>query len=518
MGQETYYTAVIDAGRTNFKLHVRKQERGGLIVPDTVHSSVVRTETCDEKKWGGLKTETAEAALQTTLAELSRLTPEVRKDIRVIPVDSHGASQIILDREGTPIFGTYVYDHDFGETEESFYETCGDPDSLFIETGTPAFPIGLNSLKQIFYLKQKFPEEFEKAVCIVPLSSYIAFVLTGIIATEPSQLRNHSYIQDIQNGGYSSAVYRMGVEALFPPQKLPYEPLGRLCPEIAQKYGLPHDCLVVAVGHDSSAVAFLAKSLGFDDVDSTGTWHVNMSHGRPVVLSPWMQQQGVLYNSDVFGKNLRTTLFRGGQMRQKYLEQRGLPGNFTIKFDIQALLSVLSGDEFLPPWYMDGAGVYRHPVQGVPHVPESLGKSDEKFTTALDLSLSLQGVLSAQLATNVEMAQDTALVSVLDNPGERPLLMCGPSTKDGSFIEIFGHVNPRPTFRLRLEEATSMASHLIGVAAYEHVPLDKLPRERIGLQAENLTPERDPAHTRLIREYAKKWEANALGGFSKGGA
>ena len=231
----------------------------------------------------------------TCHCEGSNLKINCRKRIKVITVISHGASEIVLDEKGNHVFGIYCYDTGIKDSDRaSFYREFGSPDELFVETGTPEFPKGLNPLQLVYYIKKKFPAEFKKARRFVPLSSYVAYLLTGEIATDHTHTRNHGYIEtvSISRRGFSSVVYKMGIEKLFPGFKRSFDTYGTVTGKIAEKLGLPKDCIVVACGHDSSVTAFLSEN-----IISTGTWTVNMTQGKTLILKPSLQQKGFLVNA-----------------------------------------------------------------------------------------------------------------------------------------------------------------------------------------------------------------------------
>jgi hypothetical protein len=509
--ENEYYVAALDFGMTKIEFTIRAQQLGKEINPENVFSLKLNNEKFKNEL--GLMCENPLKALEQILESFSKLPQKIRSNIKVIPITSHGATEIALDKEGVPVFGVYCYDNPcFEETSEEFYKNAGEQNSLYSETGSARLPLGINSIKQLYYLKNKYPEDWKKVAYIIPLSSYVGFLLTGKITIEPTHLRNHGYLQNIHTKEYSSAVKKIEIKDLFPNQIKSTEPICEITKTISEKYRLPKECKVISIGHDSSAVAFLAKTLGFDDVDSSGTWHVIMSHGKIDKLESWMQERGVLYNADVYGENLRTTHFRGGQMREKYLKNQNLPGDYSCNFSPQKLKKVLENNYFVLPAFMDGAGVYPCLQEKKMELNKELVKDKELFCTALDLSLALQTLLSTELARNPKISKNTSIIDVIKKKETDSILICGPFAKEGCFIRIFSLLNSGSTYRLPIcivHQVTSLAAHIIGVAAEEKIEAKKFPKSRINIALENLTPSKRMFEKEIIA-YAEKWEEMVL--------
>ncbi|MBI3008886.1 MAG: hypothetical protein HYY56_05185 [Candidatus Omnitrophica bacterium] len=484
-----YIAAAFDAGATTTRIVAREHRFGDVIKPEQLVS--FSTKTKHRTNEYGLLCEEADKALCRLLNELPM---SIRRKVKVITVTSHGASEIALDAKGEAVFGIYCYDTEIKDDDRlRFYREFGSSDELFVETGTPEFPKGINSLQSVYYIKRRFPREFKKVKTLVPLSSYIAYLLTGRLFTDSTHTRNHGYIETVARRGFSSVVYKMGIEKLFPGFKRSFDTYGLISEKIADKYGLPKDCIVVSCGHDSSVTAVLAENM-----ISTGTWIVNLSDGREILLKPPLQRKGLLVNADIFGENLRTMIARLGQMRQRlidrYKEQFGEDVPLDMPFESSE--DMAAGDIIIPS-DMEGVGPYPSTLEEV-RIPVSL-RNPSRFHHELAFSIAVQEALSSIMASDPGLNSDGTLGQLLKR-GYRaaPVVIGGPfagnyRTQKGEdsgrpciFMEFFRRVYPGEVKRLLLNEPTSFSSDILGVSAFEGTDPRDI-RDRIKIPAEDVT-------------------------------
>ncbi|MFC2076173.1 FGGY family carbohydrate kinase [candidate division KSB1 bacterium] len=504
-----YLVLTIDIGATSSRGIIRSQQEGGILLPDILSCKRVKTVT-DLNEYGLLQDNSEEV-----LRHVLDLPRDLTSRIKVIVFVSHGASQLLLDSRGVPLFGTCSYDSPvFDETHDEFLQCFGGANTLYLETGSPDFPRGINSLQQIYWLKKNHPQRFARASVLLPLSSYLALLLTGNTFTDRTHTRNHAYIERIVSDGfqYGSAVKELGIESLFPPARRSFEPYGQVTPEVAAHYGLPDDCLVVAAGHDTSVIAALA-----DNLASTGTWICNVARNRTIALEPFMRHKGLLVNADIHGANLRTTIARLGQMREVYLrryrEQRGRDLPNDLPFD---RLRIGTGPVVLPA-FTDNTGPYPSLRDETAAVPAGLLEDPKTFLHELAFSLAVQEVLSSIFAGDPAVSMENETLSGLIGRDYRApdLAMGGPFAgnfvePDGSdsgrlnlFLEYFRRLYPGRVSRFTFEEPTSFAAHWMGVAAREGVSPERIDR-RVDIPSEDITCDRDLA---ALIQHLNKWEA-----------
>ena len=92
-----------------------------------------------------------------------------------------------------------------------------------------------------------------------------------------------------------------------------WQPVGRIRPDLAARYGLPGDIDVLCGIHDSSANFYRYQQAGLRDLTliSTGTWIVGLSDG-PAPAAGYAQGY-VTRNLDVGGRQLSGILAMGGR-------------------------------------------------------------------------------------------------------------------------------------------------------------------------------------------------------------
>ncbi len=491
---DEYIVGSLDFGASNSKLILRQQQEGGIIKPDAVHTAVIKTTRT--KHPNGYICENTDAALNELLRQLMKISPEKRKSVNALVVTSHGSSNFIcLDNNGKAVFGTPSYDHPLTEKDhDAFYKAFGEPDDLYAETGTPNLPNALNWAKLLFHKKTHYPEKWKSVGHIVPLNIYVGSRLCGSVASEHTQTHNHGYGED-SKGNFSSVIAKMGIREMFPAFKRPYDILGQIDPEVAGKYGFSRECVVVAGGHDSSVFALIPEMLGFDDgvSVSAGTWDVIMAE-RKFSLEKRLQKSGVLYNSSVEGRLLRTVLFRGGSMRAAYLKQYGNTPN-DVPFDERVLDSVLASDTVIKPAYMEGFGPY--PNSDRAELPASLKGNYIKFHHALAISLAIQRALAIEIAGKTKLPNELSLRE-FRNARKETVIVGGTMAenyksngKDSGKLTVSMEALRRcvrgKIYRLNFPEPTSMAAHILGVCALEGIKPAHIKKERIGFGAEDIT-------------------------------
>jgi len=399
---EQKYIATVDGGRTGFKINVWQYDPADpKLTPTRIYNDKIEFE---DREVDGLTTEGTEERLEWVKRQIKGLSPEIRENMPAVFFDSHGAS-VVLTKNGQ-VVAAPAYDHDIddkyeneGEMRARFHEICGDQDSLYLETSTPALPAALNALVLVNYILEHHRETFDKADSITSLSAYLAhqFLGDGKVSMDRTTLYNHGYYVNTETGELSSAVHKLakhyGVDlpAMFGDIKeSPFRPLGTLA--AGNEYGLREGTIGISSHHDSSVFAFLAQLARFKTCNSTGTWQVPMSSiEEPLLLEPHMQQWEVLYNADVLGNLLRTGLFRGGDMVKGYSDIA--EATLDMDFDPAVLDSILESHDYITPWFMDGHGPYKHPAKGDPVVSTALLQDKVRFMHALGLSLAFQSAL-----------------------------------------------------------------------------------------------------------------------------
>jgi sugar (pentulose or hexulose) kinase len=511
---KTNYILTIDAGRTNLHMAVYKHTRGSRLAPERVVDFPNIPNEVYVSPTTSLLTERIDETFGAVKGAIAGLPLEIRAQMGAIVIDSHGAAAHVLDKNGNPLF-TQVYDHDVSGVRDAFSAACGDSVKLYLETGTPRLPLGINWLAQVAYLCNVFKEEMQSdAGQITSVAGYIASRLTGRkVGMDSTQLYNHSYAVNINSGSLSSAaqaiqqIWDVDVANLIGKvRKNSYEPVGVVGKD--NPYKLAPGCKVISVAHDTSLVAEFARMAGFRSFNSSGTWSCLIAPGRTAKLRKHMQQWDYTVNADVYGEHLPTVMFRGGQMFDGYMALGGAKAKAVKSLNPDQFNIVLrSSDIFALPAFMNGAGPYKH--KNDPKKLDGLMKLNPEFLVpAVHLANAFM-TLFAEAAAQRPLPKDVSLVDILSDTSDRPMLVAGPSGY-GLSGHILSLVNPRPTYIVTDTTPVNLAGALVGVAAIERVRPDELDIKRSSLPVEQLTP---TIFTHTLRQdilaYAKRWEEAA---------
>jgi sugar (pentulose or hexulose) kinase len=290
--------AVLDIGKTNVKLATFAGD-GTLLfersTPNRIAPGPPYPHADVEAIWGFLVQSLREAGA-------------VRAIATIVPT-THGCAGALVDEAGLVL---PVMDYEFAGVDEiePLYAPLRPP---FAETLSPPLNFGLNLGKQIFWQKQRFPEEFARAKHYLTYPQYWAWRLSGIAASEATMLGAHTDLWAPLKGGFSTLAPALEMTRLAPPLRRAYQSLGPVRPEIAAAAGLGRDVGVLCGIHDSNAslLPHLASRRAPFTILSTGTWVIIMAAGLGVGgLDP---ADDTLANVDVEGRPVACARFMGGR-------------------------------------------------------------------------------------------------------------------------------------------------------------------------------------------------------------
>jgi sugar (pentulose or hexulose) kinase len=404
--------AVIDIGMTNKKVALYDR---GLRMLDSV------SRTFDPVMLDGLEThdlEGMEAWFLDALADFGRRFP-----IGAIAVTTHGATMVCVGEDGARCAPCVYYTYEPGsEFQERFYALVGDRRELQASTGTPPLSAMINPSKGLFFLKERYPEEFARAKVVLNYPQYWGFRLTGETGSEGTYTGCHSYLWDWKGGRYSSVAGALGIAGKLPfPLRDSWDVLGRIKAEIAERTGLPRDVVVTMGIHDSNAslLPHLAKRRGRDFIlNSTGTWCVLMHPQDEFGFEADELGKIVFFNRSAYNKPVKTAIFLGGMEYEAWTraigsccgleagERLGEPE----ASDYRAVIRDAS--EFILPELVPGSGQFPgsmpRAVQGGREyalVDVESGRSvpgffkdEKKALAALNLSLAFQTIVALERA------------------------------------------------------------------------------------------------------------------------
>jgi sugar (pentulose or hexulose) kinase len=302
-----YATAVIDIGMTNKKV---------AVYDDQLKQVDIRYHSFHPKIIDGFEThdlEAMEAWFIERLAEFATHYP-----IKAIAVTTHGATVVCVGKDGKPVLPCIYYTYEPGEDFHArFYARFGAPEELQARTGTPNLAGLINPAKGIMFAREQYPEQFKRTVHLLQYPQYWGCRFTGKIGAESTYMGCHGYLWDQISHRLSPVAEGLGIAALMPGKlNAPWDILGTITPELAQKTGLPGEVIVTMGIHDSnsSLLPHFAKKgeTGFV-LNSTGTWCVSMNPVKKYGFAPEDLGKVVFFNISAFGTPVKTAIFVGGQ-------------------------------------------------------------------------------------------------------------------------------------------------------------------------------------------------------------
>ncbi|SJN10266.1 Rhamnulokinase RhaK in alpha-proteobacteria [Halomonas citrativorans] len=332
--------AVLDIGKTNIKLcALSLGENGGKVLVEKRRGN----EVCRNGRYPHIDTEAIWDWLKAALADLAH-------DYHVVSigVTTHGATAACMagNELALPIPD---YESDLCSALNNNYRGVRPP---FAETGSPDLAGGLNLGRQLYWLSQAWPEDFEQVTDILMYPQYWGWRLTGIKAGEATSLGCHTDLWNPHKSDYSSLVERLGWRALLPTILPTGASLGPVRPELAESLGLPNSCQVLNGIHDSNAslVPHLLKRTAPFAVVSSGTWTVICGVGA--AINGLDEARDMLINVSAYGAPVPTIRFMGGR------EWETLRGD--ANGELIDLKRVMDQEVFALPAFVDQGGPFRH--------------------------------------------------------------------------------------------------------------------------------------------------------------
>ena len=345
--EKKQHTLIIDIGKTHVKLHILDQSYASVYSrqmsnkPD-IHGDYPCANVTDI--WAWLTVSIQEV---TDSYQVSRLT-----------ITTHGATAALINRhdpsEGGLVLPVMDYEFEKVFDQSPSYESVR-PD--FSETYSPGLPAGLNLGRQLYWLKQVYPQQFESATDILMYPQYWAWRFTGALSSEITSLGCHTDLWSIQKNDFSSLVDALNCRDKFPPLQPAWHDCGEVLPSVCSELGLSESCRFYSGLHDSNA-SFLRYRLSQNDapfcVVSTGTWTILMASQVP--LANLQPSKDMLANVDALGDATACARFMGGREFEAICEQAG--SWLGEQFDQSDLQVVIDSGVFAMPDFSNGSGPF----------------------------------------------------------------------------------------------------------------------------------------------------------------
>ncbi len=462
---ENYHIAVLDIGKTNKKILIFDQDLKLVDEKFTRIPEIIKD---------GVEFDDVDALKSWILDALSHFSGQY--DIKVIATSGHGATYSLVDDDANNVVPQVAYTTDPGkEFHQQFYEKCGDPVDLQRSTATPNFNLLINPAKGICFSQQLFPDEFSKVKHLLLYAQLFGFWLTGESCADPTYVGNHTYLWDFENNKWSDVVDRLNIRHLLPKSfKNPWDSLGSIKPEIAERTGLSKDTIVTVGIHDSNASLLpyiISKNEPFL-LNSTGTWCVIMNEKEEVKFEKDELGKVVFYNMNAFWKPIKTAIFLGGMEFEHYAGiLRKIHGRADFPVFNQKLVQQIVNDNslFILPSVARGIGQF---PDSLPRIVEhgkvfeleqiETGEAIPEFFDDYEKALA---VLNLSLAIQTKVSFDRA-----DMTQGMNVFTEGGFSRNDSYNTLMTSFYPESNFYLTdLKEASAFGAAITAKAALEQV-------------------------------------------------
>lgn len=417
------HIAVIDIGKTNAKL--------ALVDLDTLSEMAVVTRpnaVLPGPPWPHFDTEGHWGFLLDALKQFG-------ESFRIdgISVTTHGASIVLLDKDGALAAPILDYEHDGPQETAAAYDNMR---PAFERTGSPRLANGLNPGAQLHWQFQTDPGLLERTAHVLTYPQYWSYRLTGVIASDVTSIGCHTDLWEPDRAGYSELTERLGISDKLAPVRKSTDILGPILPEISAATGLPPKIPVICGIHDSNASLYphiLAQDPPFSVV-STGTWVIVMSMGADQAkLDP---DRDTLVNVNALGQPVPSARFMGG--REFEMIQQGHRVNPTP----QDVSDVLAREVMLLPSVDPSTGPFQHVQMGWHGSEPSVGSGTRAVALSYYLALMTK--------------------TCLDLTGARgPVIVEGPFGQNKEYLEMLCAATDRPVFHSDAQTGTSIGAALL---------------------------------------------------------
>ena len=203
------------------------------------------------------------------------------KAVKGIGVAGQMHGLVVLDENDNVIRPTILWNDGRTDKETAYLNEVIGKEKLFEYTGNIAFA-GFTAPK-IMWLRENEPESFAKINKIMLPKDYINYLLTGTHCTDYSDAAG-MLLLDVKNKRWSKQMLDIcGIsEAQMPKLYESFEVVGNIKKDIADKFGLNSDTVVVAGAGDNAAAAIGTGTVGEGkcniSLGTSGTIFVSSEH------------------------------------------------------------------------------------------------------------------------------------------------------------------------------------------------------------------------------------------------
>ncbi len=489
-----YAIAVLDIGKTNKKLVIFDNNLNQI---DSIYSS-----------FPTIKYEDIEG-IDTWFLEGLKTFGE-KYPIKVISITTHGATGVCIDKRGNPSVPVVAYTNEVDETfHDEFYNLVGTRDELQIKTATAEVKPLINYAKLLYFLKKRFPANFEKTDKILLYPQYFSYTLTGVTSADFTYAGCHSYLWDFKEWRWSDVAEKLGILSKLPKNVLkPGDILGKISDNIAEITNLDPNTIVTTGIHDSnsSLIPYLINGEENFILNSTGTWCVVMHPTKELSFTKEELGKMVFYNISANKDLVKTAIFMGGLEFETYtdilkrIHNREDYPELNIKLTEQILKE---SSNFILPGVVKGAGQF-------PDSEPRIVENDKVFK----LSEVQKSIKTPKFFENYEKAYHILVLSLVlqtkvsiervNAPEGSPIYIEGGFRHNTSYIKIIASLFPdNPVYITNIAEATSFGAALLGKGAYEGKE-NKYLKEFVNIDSRKIEPVKIDGFERYFEEFIDK--------------
>ena len=202
--------AIFDIGKTNKKIFLFDKD---LTI---VYEDIIRFDEITDDD--GFPCDDIEAIENWIGKKIRDIQEEGNYRIRAINFTTHGATVVYLDENGKRITPLYNYlkpldDIDFTD----FYNRYGGVNEFSRKTASPAYGM-LNSGLQMYWLKNKKPQYWEKVRSILHYPQYLSYLFSKKITADYTSIGAHTATWNFDEMKYHSWLEKEGI-SLPEPEK-----------------------------------------------------------------------------------------------------------------------------------------------------------------------------------------------------------------------------------------------------------------------------------------------------------
>ena len=180
-------------------------------------------------------------------ALMTQIPQQLRQEVRAIAINGTSSTVLLCDAVGNPVDAPLLYNDARGAAVMETIRAIAPPNHTVLSA--------TSSLAKLLWMSQQ--PSFSEARYFLHQADWLAFLLHGCLGI--SDYHNALKLgYDVEQLSYPAWLTQLYVINLLPLVLVPGTPVGSVTAEIADRFGLRHDCLVCA-GTTDSIAAFLAS-------------------------------------------------------------------------------------------------------------------------------------------------------------------------------------------------------------------------------------------------------------------